>query len=311
MIRLLVVTVLAAQWLGGTERNTREGREHFEAGRLEEALRAFSRARAENPDAPATDLNLAGVHYRMGEAGAAGPGVPSAPPPGEGAEGGPLAEAARGYQAAISAGVEGSTARDAWFNLGNTLYRAGAFEEAAAAYAEALAMDPEDIEARQNFERAARQAEEANEEQSGDSNEDDGGEESGEQPPPEQQQEQDQNQPSPDDEQDSQQPQGQEPQPQQQDPGDGEDQQQPPESQPEGDQSEGDRPDEPEPPEPPPPEGDASGADVPPDGPPGEVPEVSPEQAERILAALAEVERAFQQEQVEKRRARALRRGRH
>jgi len=41
------------------------------------------------------------------------------------------------------------------------------------------------------------------------------------------------------------------------------------------------------------------------------VPEISPEQAERILAALADVERAFQEDRLEKRRARALRRGRH
>ena len=44
---------------------------------------------------------------------------------------------------------------------------------------------------------------------------------------------------------------------------------------------------------------------------PGEVPEITPEQAERILAALAEIERAYQEEQLERRRARALRRGRH
>ena len=52
------------------------------------------------------------------------------------------------------------------------------------------------------------------------------------------------------------------------------------------------------------------GADNP-DSVPGEVPEISPEQAERILAALADVERAFQEDRLEKRRARALRRGRH
>ena len=58
------------------------------------------------------------------------------------------------------------------------------------------------------------------------------------------------------------------------------------------------------------PEDAGPGAETP-DSAPGEVPEISPEQAERILAALADVERAFQEDRLEKRRARALRRGRH
>ena len=41
MIRAASAVLMAAQLFGGGERNTREGAEHFEAGRLEEALRAF------------------------------------------------------------------------------------------------------------------------------------------------------------------------------------------------------------------------------------------------------------------------------
>ncbi len=285
MIRALAIAMLAAQWFGGAERNTREGAEHFTAGRLEEALRAFARARAEHPDAPATDLNLAGVQYRLGEE--AGGGAPAS----RGADGSPLAEAARGYQGAISSGLDDGLARDAWFNLGNTLYRAGAFAESAAAYAEALAVDPEDAEARRNLERALLRAEEQRDQQ-------------------EQQQD---GQPSGDDEQDGA-PEEPDRPPEEPDPS-GEQEQDPSEEQGASEPEEGRSPEAPESGQDPSPESadaDApSGADSPAAGDPGEVPEVSPEQAERILAALAEVERAFQQDQLEKRRARALRRGRH
>ena len=159
MIRTAFVLLMAAQLFGGGERNTREGAEHFEAGRLEEALRAFSRAEGEFPDAPENDLNIAGVHYRLGDA----EGAPAG-------EEGPLAEALRGYQAALAGGPggpDGDVRRDAFYNLANTLFRGGAFREAAAAYGEAIALDPEDLEARQNLERALRAADD--EEQQGQS----------------------------------------------------------------------------------------------------------------------------------------------
>ena len=281
------VLLMAGQLFGGGETNTREGAEHFEAGRLEEALRAFSRAEGAYPEAPENDLNIAGVHYRMGEAeGGAGA-----------TEDGPLAEALRGYQAALQSGVEGDVRRDALFNLGNGLFRAGAFREAASAYGEAIAEDPEDLAARQNLERALRRAEEQEQQQR-------------QQPGGESQDGQQQ------DEEDQQQPEG-EAQPQDQPPGEGQEQQDSSSEESERQDREnppGESPERPEQPSAGPegdaPPGESAGADAP-GGAPGEVPEISPEQAERILAALADVERAFQQEQLERRRARALRRGRH
>lgn len=289
MIRTASVVLLAAQLFGGGERNTREGAEHFEAGRLEEALRAFSRAEGAHPDAPENDLNIAGVHYRMGEAEEAPRSV----------EEGPLAEALRGYQAALQAGLEGDLGRDASFNLGNSLFRSGAFREAAAAYGEAIALDPDDLEARQNLERALRRAEEEQQEQQrGGQNQDDRQEQEPQDQPDQDQPDQDQQN------QQEQQQSGGDPSP----PGEGEgsESDQPP---PEGSPDEGERPPGDDssgnPPRP-----EESGADQP-DAAPSEVPEVSPEQAERILAALADIERAFQEERLQERRARALRRGRH
>ena len=284
MIRAATALLMAAQLFGGGERNTREGAEHFEAGRLEEALRAFSRAEGEVPEAPENDLNIAGVHYRLGEAVGAAAG-----------EEGPLAEALRGYQAALQGGVSGEVRRDAYFNLANTLFRAGAFREAAAAFGEAIALDPEDLEARQNLERALRAAEEPQQQGGGQ------GEDQQDSPQPEQdQEEQDQDRPG-QSRQDPPQP-GEEGQ---QDRESGEEQQSPPEGSPPS----ADRPPTGDPRDNAPEE---AGPDADnPESVPGEVPEISPEQAERILAALADIERAFQEEQLERRRARALRRGRH
>ena len=288
MIRTAFVLLMAVQLFGGGEKNTREGAEHFEAGRLEEALRAFSQAEGAFPDAPENDLNIAGVHYRLGEAEGG---------PVSGDEG-PLAEALRGYQAALGGGADGEVRRDAFYNLANTLFRAGAFREAAAAYGEAIALDPEDREARQNLERALQAAddqEQQDEQQDGGQGGDQQNQEQNQEQQDQQEQEQEQNQ-------------GQEGQDSQssgdQDQDSGEGQQSPPSEPPEGqdqppaDDTSGD-----------PPQG-GPGADSP-DSQPGEVPEISPEQAERILAALADVERAFQEDRLEKRRARALRRGRH
>lgn len=284
MIRAAFVLLMAAQLFGGGERNTREGAEHFEAGRLEEALRAFSRAEGEVPEAPENDLNIAGVHYRLGEAEGAAAG-----------EEGPLAEALRGYQAALQGGAGGEVRRDAWFNLANTLYRAGAFPEAATAFGEAIALDPEDLEARQNLERALRAAEEQEQQggEQGQDQQDQQQEQDGQEQGQDQQDQEGQGQPDP-------------PQPGEEDEQDRESGEEPP---PDGSPQPADRP----------PADDTSGSAPEDAGPgadspesvPGEVPEISPEQAERILAALADIERAFQEERLQERRARALRRGRH
>ena len=294
MIRTAFVLLMAMQLFGGGEKNTREGAEHFEAGRLEEALRAFSRAEGAFPDAPENDLNIAGVHYRLGEAEGG---------PASGGEEGPLAEALRGYQAALGGGADGEVRRDAFYNLANTLFRAGAFREAAAAYGEAIALDPEDREARQNLERALRAADDQQQQDE----QQDGGQ-GGDQQDQEQNQEQQDQQDQENQGQQSPQDQGQEGQDSpsgdpDQDSGEG--RQSPPQEPREGqDQPPADDPSGN------PPQDAGPGADTP-DSLPGEVPEISPEQAERILAALADVERAFQEDRLEKRRARALRRGRH
>ena len=303
MIPLALAVTLAMQWFGGREPNTQEGAEHYEAGRLEEALRAFARARGAHPEAVENDLNIAGVQYRMGEAGTAGA-------TGGAESSGPFAEALRGYQAAIGAGAAGTTRRDSFFNLGNTLYRMGAFREAASAYAEASALDPEDREARQNLERALRRAEEQ------------AGKQAGKQEGQEPDQEQDR---TGEDEPPQQPQEGQDPQdsgargdqedehslsesagePSEPDPADPPEEQAGPSPLPE-DGADPERPQEGPEGGPPP---QSSGVEGAPEG--GSVPEISPRQADRILAALAEIERAWQEDQLEKRRARALRRGRH
>lgn len=307
----LALAAAPAQTLGGVERNTREGAEHFEAGRLEEALRAFSRARDAAPGAPENDLNLAGVHYRMGEAGAAPAGAPTVPGPGAAAapEGeGPFAEAVRGYRAALAGGAEGVTRRDAYYNLGNTLFRSGAFREAAAAFGEAVALDPEDREARQNLEQALLRAEEQERQQQPQQDSGGGERDSDEQDPQESRPDDPSGQPPPDSGEDGQD--REEPGAPSEPGNESADEERPPDSSEQPPEPQDSPPPEPGEQDSASPEEQPAGADSPNPTDAG-VPEISPEQAERILAALAEVERRFQEEQLEKRRARALRRGRH
>ncbi len=234
---ILLPLALAAQILGGPDPDTEEGARRFAEGDLPAALGAFSRALEAHPDAPENDLNIAGVHYRMG--------------------GESLADALLGYRSAADRS-EGTMRRDSFFNLGNALFQAEAFADAATAYGEAIVLDPEDVEARQNLELALRRQQD------------------------EQEQEQPQNEQGGDEQdQDEEQEQNQ-------------DQHEDREQEPEQDQDQ-----QPSESEPQPWEG------------PGEVPEFSPEQAERILSALAEIERQFHEDRREANRARAVRRGRH
>ncbi len=279
-----LVLLLAAQILGGPEPHTEEGARRLAAGELEEALQAFSRALEAHPESPENSLNIAGVHYRMAEA--------------EG-NADPLAEAVLGYRAALD-GADGIPRRDAFFNLGNALFRGGAFGESAAAYAEAVLLDPEDTAARQNLEialRRQREQEQGGEEPAPPDQEDGQDEGRQEEQPDAGQGQADQGEQGEPDE-------GGQGEPDEGQGGDG-DQGEEPDTGPEQQRSSaGERPESGRP--------DAEGADEDPTGgDPGRIPEFSPEQAERILAALAEIERQFQEDRLKANRVRAVRRGRH
>ncbi len=217
-MRTWLIAMVVLQLFGpSVNKKNKEGAELYEEGKLDEALVAYTQAQEESPDASEIQYNIANVHYRKEE----------------------MDKALDGYRTARSGSDE--VQRRSHFNTGNVLYKGETFPDAVAAYKEALKIDDQDIEARQNLELALRKKEERQRQQ-----EQEGGGDSGES-----EKQQDQSQPQPQDQaMDSSDHRG--------------------EAQPQG---------------------------------------MSKEEAERILAALAEMEKAEQRKQQQKRQIKAPAKG--
>ncbi len=227
-MRTWLITIIALQLFGPSVNNkNKEGAELYEEGKLDEALVAYTQAQEESPDASEIQYNIANVHYRKEE----------------------MDKALDGYRTARSGSDE--VQRRSHFNTGNVLYKGEKFPDAVAAYKEALKIDDQDIEARQNLELALRKNEEQQRQQ-----EQEGGGDSGE---------------SDENQQDQSQPQSQQNQSQ-------------PQDQPQPQDQAMDSSDQ--------------GGEAQPQG-------MSKEEAERILAALAEMEKAEQRKQQQKRQIKA------
>ncbi len=110
-----------------------QGREAYAAGNYEEALKAFEAAKKERPNDPAVDFNRGDALAKLGR-------VP---------------EAREAFQ-----GVTESNRPDlrqkAWYNLGNLHATTGDRLEALKAYRRALTLDPQDVQARHNYEVVLR-----------------------------------------------------------------------------------------------------------------------------------------------------------
>jgi Ca-activated chloride channel family protein len=114
--------------------SNRQGNKLYNQGRYDEALSAYQKAQAEQPD-------LAELHYNVGN----------------------TLHHKEDYQGAAAETLQGLSKADpdlraqAYYNLGNSFYRQGQFAEAVAAYKEALKLNPDDQDAKHNLELAQRQ----------------------------------------------------------------------------------------------------------------------------------------------------------
>ncbi len=177
-MRTWLIAAIVLQLFGPSiNKKNREGAELYEEGKLEEALVAYTQAQEESPDASEIQYNIANVHYRKEETD----------------------KALGGYRTAQSGSEE--VQRRSHFNAGNVHHKGEKFPEAVAAYKEALKIDDQDIEARQNLELSLKKEEEQQQEQDGggDSGESDENEQGQSQPQNQQNQEQPENQPQPKD----------------------------------------------------------------------------------------------------------------
>ena len=98
------------------------------AGRFAEAREHFLAARARDPDAPGIFFDLGTAYYRLGQ----------------------FDQALAAFDRAARTG-QGKLRANALYNQGNAAYRLGQIDPAAALYQAALAIDPDDADARANL----------------------------------------------------------------------------------------------------------------------------------------------------------------
>ncbi len=139
-MRILTFAVLLTQLLGpARDRRTAAGNESYGEGKFDEAIRSYTQAQVEYPEAPELHYNIGNVHYRMQD----------------------FTGALEEYRAAQ--GEKSETSRRAHFNAGDVYYKVENWKEAARGFSEALRIDPSDLEARQNLELALQKLKEEEE----------------------------------------------------------------------------------------------------------------------------------------------------
>ena len=142
---ILLLAVLALAGCGqSAERLNNEGNEAFANQDYEGALMAYHQAQEEAPELAEPHYNAANTHYRQA-------GYEQAQQELE--------------QALVSEEGQGSLDQNSYYNLGNIFFQAEQYETAIEAYKEALRLDPDDLQAKQNLELALRQLQQQQQEQ--------------------------------------------------------------------------------------------------------------------------------------------------
>ncbi len=140
MVQPVLAVFLMATLLpfgGPAHRKTEEGNREYDAQEYEEALRLYTEAQVELPEAPELLYDIGNVLYRRGDY--------------DGAE-----EAWRKAQETASPSLQPDIAH----NLGNARFRKQEFQEAADAYRQSLKLRPGDLDTKRNLELAARRLQE-------------------------------------------------------------------------------------------------------------------------------------------------------
>jgi Ca-activated chloride channel family protein len=135
---ILVTLVLGACGQSAGQLNN-AGNEAFENQEYDDALAAYTRAGQESPELAEPHYNAANTHYRLED----------------------YEQALAQIEAALVAEESAvGLAQHSFFNLGNTFFQGQQFESAIEAFKEALRLNPNDLEAKQNLELALRQMQE-------------------------------------------------------------------------------------------------------------------------------------------------------
>jgi len=128
---ILLSPVMAPELLASARSKNRDGNRLYEEKKYDEALKRYTEAQLEAPDAPQLHYNLGNVLFRKGD----------------------LEKARDEYRRALASADPGLDPR-AIYNLGNTFFTRQEYKDAVAAYQRALRLDPSDADAKRNLELA-------------------------------------------------------------------------------------------------------------------------------------------------------------
>ena len=128
---ILLSPAAAPELLASARSKNRDGNRLYEEKKYDEALKRYTEAQLEAPDAPQLHYNLGNVLFRKGD----------------------LEKARDEYRRALSSADPGLDPR-AIYNLGNTFFTRQEYKDAVAAYQRALRLDPSDADAKRNLELA-------------------------------------------------------------------------------------------------------------------------------------------------------------
>lgn len=144
LIVLMALALLATACTpSAAEKYNKEGNDAFTKQAYEEALAAYQTAQIKEPELAEPYYNAANALYRQGVYDAA----------------------LEQLQIALSFADEESLAQSSFFNMGNSSYNAQDLGTAVAAYTEALLINPDDQDAKYNLELALQQQQEQQQEQ--------------------------------------------------------------------------------------------------------------------------------------------------
>jgi Ca-activated chloride channel family protein len=149
MKRLMIpVLILVALFLGAcgqsAEKLNNVGNEAFENQEYESALMAYHQAGEDSPELAEPHYNAANTHYRLED----------------------YEQALQQIEAALVSEESGDQLDQySFYNLGNTFFQGQQFDTAVEAYKEALRLNPDDLEAKQNLELALRQMQQQQQDQ--------------------------------------------------------------------------------------------------------------------------------------------------